>query len=218
MSLFTITPELHTTGTRVEEGQGEHARRFRAARRLDWRFLLPTPHLGRVGYWGPQNDPLWEALVAWCGTEAVLLEGMELPQGGPTFDALVVRLRPPLHLPALLAHVRPGGTLYGEWYGRWLPPRVRVEVEGHPVPPASPQAIKNILAMCPATQVHFYWHWPSFSACRRILPMTGPAREALAINGLGGWREVGVRWLRRWQLLDHLVPCFSSVIVREGAP
>ena len=33
------------------------------SRRLDWRFLLPNPHLGRVGYLGPSGGTLPRALL-----------------------------------------------------------------------------------------------------------------------------------------------------------
>ncbi len=187
---------------------------FRAVRRLDWRFLLPHPSLGRVAYWGPTDDSLFVALSTFCD-QVTILGRQRDPVNGTLFDTVVVRLASPSQLPTLLSHVQPGGVLYAEWYGRLLPPRVRREVGDKRMVSTSPRAVTRALAACEGADVHLYWHWPSFTACTRIIPLGDGLALAYALGGPQCWLGAVAQWLWQWRVSSFLVPCFSSVVRRR---
>src|SRR5262245_35723918 len=83
---------------------------LQASRRVDWRFLLPDPNLGRVAYLGPARGALLESLRLFSVSLALG------EAAGAQYDVVVA------HNPSLdgLRHaaelVRPGGFLYLEAY------------------------------------------------------------------------------------------------------
>lgn len=209
-----VTPDL-STAVLQEADNHRDSETLQLVRRLDWRFLLPYPDLGRVAYCGPSDDELLKALSAFCD-HVVVLNGQEGATNGVLFDTVVVRLCPPDRLPALVNHLRPGGVLYAEWYNRPLPPRVRRELGGKAVPVTSPRAVLRTLASCGNADVRLYWHWPSFTACTRIVPWKEDLSLAYVAGGPESWLGAVARWLWRRPFVCFFVPCFSSVVWWRG--
>jgi len=85
-------------------------------RRLDWRFLLPDPALGRVAYLGPASDSLAAALRA-SGAALAVITGPLADADRAAFDTVVAvdPLRESLAAAADL--LCPGGWLYAEVSG-----------------------------------------------------------------------------------------------------
>lgn len=131
-----------------------------AARRVDWRFLLPHPDLGRVGYAG-RVDP---QLVGACS----LLLGSITPVGeqGPQelFDTLVLGASGAVELAGATASVRPGGWVYVE-VDNSLPARLHGR---------SLAGFTRTLRRLGYEEIETHWHWPSFSACEEMIPLGDP--------------------------------------------
>src|ERR1044071_531014 len=60
---------------------------LQASRRVDWRFLLPDPNLGRVAYFGPARGALLESLRLFS---AALALGEAASSGGAQHDLVVI--------------------------------------------------------------------------------------------------------------------------------
>ena len=82
-------------------------------RRLDWRFLLPEPDLGRTAYVGPREGALPEALKAFARPFVPVNEERGR-SGDEDCDLAVVASRDREDLARALRRVRPGGHLYWE--------------------------------------------------------------------------------------------------------
>jgi hypothetical protein len=125
-------------------------------RRLDWRFLLDTHALGRVGYLGPASSTLSNALSVFSQTLQPLEDGRLRERA---FDLIVAKGvggdRVAVALPALAA----GGSLYWELpMGRFPFTRAWSVLDRQDLDP-----------------LEFYWHYPSFDECRLIVPLNHPA-------------------------------------------
>jgi len=92
------------------------------ARRVDWRFLLPEPVLGRVAYAGPKNGLLADALRRFAEEMVPVEPGIEVPWSGSpgsagdagNCDLAVVASRRLRDLEEGIGRVRPGGYVYWE--------------------------------------------------------------------------------------------------------
>ena len=132
-------------------------------RRLDWRFLLPDPHLRRVVHLGPRASTLARALqtfsdtVAFCGAE-------EEPRIEP--DLIVAEAATLQEVEAVLPRLGPRGWLYWE-----LRP-------GHTLRPAD---LKR-LGRCGVSQVQVFWHCGGFEDRRWIIPLDNPAGLAMLLK------------------------------------
>jgi hypothetical protein len=172
-----------------------------AARRLDWRFLLPDPELGRVACVGRPDPALVAALRALAGSLTVADAAGE-PEAYPVVVA-AVPTRAELHLAVRL--VRPGGWLYVERQGP-LAGRGRSW-------PASAQ--RAVLARHGLDQIAEHWHWPNFAASKWIVSLGDPAAVRYALRRHRGGARARV--LRRLglllptRLLAAVVPCTSIV-------
>jgi hypothetical protein len=183
---------------------------LQASRRVDWRFLLPDPNLGRVAYLGPRRGALLDSLRLFSAT---LVVGEATGVGGAQHDVVVA------HAPSLdglrraAGLVRPGGFLYVEAYGlvhrrrlgrgfsRW--PRFAADYVG---------AIER-LGLAEATA---HWHWPNFESCAEIVPLADQGALLLTMrrrrSGAGArLKSIFGRVLLRSGLFVRLAPCFSVV-------
>jgi hypothetical protein len=129
--------------------------RNRLLRRVDWRFLLPTPKPGKSICFA--NGLLAEAvgLVSGCVADASL---HDLPGDCD----LAVAVNPgQATLRASWAALRPGGSSYTEWYSPLA---------------GGPQGIRRRLEAVGFEDVTCYWPWPwpSFSSPRFWLPLEAP--------------------------------------------
>lgn len=177
------------------------------SRRVDWRFLLPDPHLRRVVYYGPADDPLRAALedFAETVTDAYTLG----PDETEAFDVAVLRAQPAETLAQAWAVLRPGGTLYAEIQrrvGRDLPWRLRRYAAN-----AERAGFR---------QVETFWDWPNFARCTKVLPVDDASALANVVvnnkRGPVGWLVFNAtRFAFRLGVVGWTASCLSLIARRE---
>lgn len=149
--------------------------RLEWARRLDWRFLLADPRLGRVAVSGTPDPGLLAALGRFAGSVSV---------AGETPADVVVACRPsPEGLRAAIGRVAPGGSIVIELVGR---PRAR---RGRGLTAASANAVAARLRRDGFVDVATYWTWPDHVSCAEIVPLDDPGLLQLALSRRRGDRS-----------------------------
>jgi hypothetical protein len=189
---------------RLDEAAGRE-RLLRYSRRLDWRFLLPDPHLGRVALLGEADPILVEALREFSDSFFRLERGTEwIGDRENGCDVVVVRSLQREALATASRLLREGGFLYWE-IGPDRPGRFPSSAE-----------FRSLLQELGFRGVRPHWHRPSFRACLEIVPLRDEEMISYVLGRrAGSWRgaarlAVG-RSLRRLGLLRLLVPCWSVV-------
>lgn len=174
--------------------------RLQASRRVDWRFLLPDPRLGRVAYIGSASENLLDALHQFSDSLS-LLETLDTT--GDLYDLVVVC--EPSHelLRAASGAVKPGGALYAEFAGRWYRPDDHI----------------GVLKQAGCAKVQAYWHWPSVEKCTKLIPLHNPSALRLAlikgrIGSVPRIETVLLQGLYRTRLLRLGIRHFSLVAER----
>jgi hypothetical protein len=160
-----------------------------SARRVDWRFLLPDPELGHVGYLGP-DDPELELACTDFARSFRLLGPV-----GSNCDVVVLARPSGDELAVAAAAVRPGGWLYAETSGA----RARRQA-----------AALDGLGF---EDIAVYWHRPSFKSCEEIVPLEDGAVRAVLARRRGFKALLGGMLLRanalRWAITS------ASVVARR---
>ena len=192
------------------------------SRRLDWRFLLPVPHLRRVAYLGSRNDVLLAALSQLSDSLTIISGSswdatLRCDQSG--FDLAVVRSggRPELEIAHSL--LIPGGLVYWE-IDRFAGFRTfRTLASGDLKKIWRPHVLRDSFGLLEGLgfcQIEVYWHRPNFEECIEIIPLRNP----FALNHVfsrhrvdfPGRLKLAVGWcLLKSSLLSHLVACFSLI-------
>jgi hypothetical protein len=142
---------------------------LQASRRLDWRFLLPEPELGRVACVGVDDPTLAESLRLF-GSEATVLEAGRPWEELAPHDVVVLRNPAQAELAAALPLLRPGGWMYVEVDGagaRRLPESWRTA-----------RGYAAALRRLGLVEVQGHLHWPDFHSCGVIVPLG----DALAVR------------------------------------
>lgn len=177
------------------------------SRRLDWRFLLPNPDLGRVVYFGPASGDLWDALGYFA---QAVVDGQSLPTGADElFDTAVLERQPIETLARARVRLKPGGVLYAELQrrvGREIPWQVR--------------RFTSAAERAGFRQIETFWHWPDFTACTKIIPLDDPSGVC---NVVATNRHGATAWLVQQAaragfsvgLTGWFVSCIS-VLARRG--
>ena len=178
------------------------------ARRLDWRFLLPSHRLGRVAYLGEADTSLLEALETFAEHVARPAEG-----ASGTYDLVVLRNPHAALLDRAHRLVRPGGSIYVELdrSALWGLAGLR-----------RPRRIRRILSGLGFEAIQLSWHQPDFRRCGQIFPLGASeiVHRALGERTLKttlrvrAWRD---RLLLRLGLLPALAPAVSIVATRADA-
>jgi aminoglycoside phosphotransferase len=133
-----------------------------AARRVDWRFLLADPRLGRVLLVGDVAGPELEALRVF--SESVTVTSTPAAQDlGSAFDVAVVRQPTRLALQVAARALTADGVLYVEVEPRTFRGRRRS---------LRPAAVRAALESLDLRSIAPAWHWPDFQSCTRIVPLT----------------------------------------------
>ena len=136
----------------------------RLTRRLDWRFLLPEPHLRRVIHLGEPASTLARALGAFS-------ESVEFADGQGVSDSdadlVVAEGATRDQLEAVLPRLASGGSLYWEWPSGGQAP-------GH--------EDLDWLAQRGVSQVRTFWHTPGFEDQRWIVPLDHPGGPAMLLK------------------------------------
>jgi hypothetical protein len=127
-----------------------------AWRRIDWRFLLEDPRLGRLGYGGRKDGLLIDACRRFGATFALIEDTRAHPRA--SFDTVVL-VDPDTELLSEAAFaLRPGGSLYAELSGR-------------------SRNVSRCVARLHAlnlTDVRTHWHIPDFATAVEIVPLDRP--------------------------------------------
>lgn len=190
----------------------DHDALLQASRRVDWRFLLESPDLGRVACIGTHDRELIESLRLFSDT---LTAAPHAPRAGEAslYDLVVLRNASSEDLKIASSLLRPGGWLYVEVDGT---------LRGRPGSPRSARGYARVLRRLGLVEIGTYLHWPDFHSCRAIVPLENPAavRDALARGRRGArhglWRRLAPA-LATLRLLAPIVPCASVVGQRAQA-
>ena len=162
-----------------------------ASRRVDWRFLLPDPDLGRVACIGVSDAKLLESLRL-LSAELVTSPSVRGTESDAPYDLVVLRNPSKDNLDAANSLLRPGGWLYVE-VEKSIP---RFEAHAH----WSARGYARALRGRGFIEVGTYVHWPDFASCRAILPLD----DAAAVrHGVGRARTNRL-------LLTRLAPVLAS--------
>lgn len=185
---------------------------LRAARRVDWRFLLPRPELGRVAYLGRDDPKLVNALVRFAD------ELVDDTNDGPVAQSVkfdVVVLGSPTRDECSRARrlLRPGGWVYAEIDGLLVRRRRRAGSL------RAPSTAARTLLRLGFSDLAAFWHWPDFDACTQIIPLSDSeaARYVLERRRKERGRSIETllaRGLLAAGVLSWSVP-HSSVIARS---
>lgn len=185
-------------GTPVDNGTAA-----RLTRRLDWRFLLPDSHLGRVAYVGHGQGLLLPALQLFADSLSL---PYEYPVGHQSADLLVAQGAAPAQLRAAMSRLAPGGVVYWEI-----------------------KAVRRLFATdwmglrrLGLEPINTFWHYPDFERCELIIPLTTPAplawlaRRRFSTTDRRMLLRVA-RWFAGAPSLWRLLPSISVVARRRGA-
>lgn len=135
----------------------------RLTRRLDWRFLLPEPHLRRVIHAGERSGSLPPALETF--SESVAFAG-DPDYAHAEADLVVAHAASRQELEAVLPRLVSGGWFY--WELR---------------PGQTPNAADiDWLARWGISQVRTFWHSPGFEDSRWIVPLDHPGALAMLMR------------------------------------
>ena len=195
---------------------------LQAARRLDWRFLLPDPRLERVAYLGAARGTLVTSLELFSQKLTMFSPSQVDAYHRAQYDVVVVSKPTGLALEQAAGLVRPGGSLYVEAHGLFWPGRWR---KRQAVPSlwqknrlVYPNDYVTALQRLGLTQVQTLWFWPNFERCTKIIPLdqTTVLQYALAPQSVHAGtnarlKSTGIQWLLGIQWLTQLVPCFGIV-------
>ncbi len=200
--------------------------RLQHARRIDWRFLLPDPNLGQVLYIAPEQgqDEHRQALQLFSRALTVARSWQQAVAEGRQYDTVVVSWPKRECLPALASLLRPGGHLYLENRGplAFLRERGREATPWHCLGSdvGGPFRLTRELEALGLEDVRAHWHWPSFRACTKLIPLDGPEGLLVALGPEEGTlrsraKAALVRALFRTERIRFLVTSYS-VIARRG--
>ncbi len=191
-----------------------------ASRRLDWRFLLPDPRLGKVLYMGPARGPLVESLRRFCSSLTVTDDARQPGNRAMDFDVVVVGSASREILSPVVERMAPSGWLYVEAHRRPRPGLLRraVGVRFHSQTPPLYHAADYVAALrrLGLTEVEAHWHWPDLETCAEMVPLGDRAALARTLARRAGGPAARLkaalgRGLLKAELLARLVPCFSVV-------
>jgi hypothetical protein len=185
---------------------------LRVSRRIDWRFLLPSPRLGRVGYLGRMDGHLLSALAVFADEVVVDPEAF-VPA---SLDGVVAHGPSRRHLDLAAATVRPGGYLVAEVHGPSLPVALGA-------PPAGLAGVRSRWTSAGVRDMRAYWLLPDRGRCTMMIDLDDPAMVLAALgrnqgSASGRRKEVIGRRLQAIGLLRRIAPAVTVVAVKESSP
>ncbi len=217
MMLKTTHPPQHTA---IRTAIQPTNQRLLIIRRLDWRFLLPTPELGRIAFLGSvEADPsLLVALQTFSQSLDILSASHTPLPTDPGYDLVVVRqpYAGPLH--QVREWIRPAGHLYIEAWGvihprGWRNVLHTRSLHGRPRLPADYYRQLYPLGF---RHIRCFAHWPNFQAGTRIIPLDSPVVWPYVLRQKGLLAAlIRLAFTRKWH--HALVPHFS-IIAQKGTP
>jgi hypothetical protein len=191
----------------VRAGTVTHDSLLQASRRVDWRFLLPEPDLGRVACIGVADPDLLHSL-RFFSSELTALEPGSANGQASSQDVVVLRNPGLGELQTARRLLHPGGWLYIE-----VERAMRRRGTG-----ASPTAHGQARALRKLgfVDVEASMHWPDFASCGAIVPLDDPVavRYALTRAGRRSRAPLILRlapMLAATRQLGLFVPCASAL-------
>jgi aminoglycoside phosphotransferase (APT) family kinase protein len=139
---------------------------LRASRRIDWRFLLPDPALGRVVCNGACVGDLLESLELFA-TSVTVLQGLDHEKSATadSFDLAVLCAPTRGELERAVSMLRPGGSVYLE---------AGSVVRGRRLSQLASSYARSFEQLG-LEGTELFWHVPSFSRAAAIVPLSEPA-------------------------------------------
>lgn len=200
---------------------------LQASRRVDWRFLLPNPSLGRVAYFGPVDSEHAESLRLFSQTFIALQTDWpaeSYQHAESSFDVVVVERPSPQSLMTYAKLVRPGGHIYLEVYGSSWTARKKLKRREFRIKGLNklrPRRFERPLEHLGFVNLTTHWHWPDFATCTKVIPLDDimAVRFALANEKKGKRAQLQHllgKGILQAGLLPQLVPCYSVVGRRWG--
>ncbi len=153
--------------------------RLPLARRLDWRFLLADPRLGRVALVGGSDPELVEALDAFA--ETIVADPNERA------GVVVVHAPTAAGVRAAIERVAPGGSIVIELVGRARPGRTGRLAAG------SAGDVAERLRHDGFIDVSGSWVWPDHAAGLEIVPLERPALIRLSLTRRRSGRQARLK-------------------------
>jgi hypothetical protein len=183
-----------------------HDALLQASRRVDWRFLLPEPDLGRVAYIGATDRGLVESLGLFSAELTVLQSAVSANGQAAPYDLVVLRDPSTDELETARSLLSARGWVY-------------VEVESslrrmQALASRSARGYARALRKLGFVDVEAHMHWPDFGSCRAIVRLddTVAVRQAMARGRRGGRARLVTRLgpaLAATRQLALFVPCAS---------
>jgi hypothetical protein len=164
--------------------------------RIDWRFLLPDPELGRVVH-ARGVDPALVAALRAFSAECKTLEDQD-PADPLLFDVAVLGPTDGDQLRSAAGRLKPGGWLYIETERRLLVNEARRR--------------ERVLRRLGFDAIQRHWHWPDFPSCERIVPLGEPAPTLLVLRQFASSGPAKARLGRllvAFRLFERAVPAVS---------
>jgi hypothetical protein len=209
-------------------------RELQLSRRLDWRFLLPDPHLGRVAYFGSGDGDLQKALTMFSESLIIISQPHQfsrLNDAGSTFDLVVFRSLNNNALRLIAGLLKPGGLLYWEIdrsIGKALKGiRQKKGDFNVPIPPISLswhlgryRSYLSLLEELGFRNMQIYWHRPNFDHGLEMIPLhNSAALKNIFSRAKGSFtgrlKLAAGRFLMSMDLLKYFVPCISVVACKK---
>lgn len=183
-----------------------HEALLQASRRIDWRFLLPTPDLGQVACLGVADADLLESLHLFSAAVEIA-DATSRQELDAVYDVVVLRNPRRETIEAGCRLARPGGWVYVE---------VETSIASkHGDAPRSVRACERELKRSGLVDTSTYVHWPDFGSCRAIVPLgeVAAVRHGLARGwASGGWFMTHLApVLAATRQLGRFVPCASAI-------
>jgi hypothetical protein len=201
---LTAESTLPATATGAQSSRRD--RDLQIARRLDWRYLLPDPRLGRLALIGRPEGVLLEALQLFSEKLTVIPSSAQpAPPFPANCDVAVVCSSEPGAVALASSALKPGGCLYWELGAtRWR---------------FSLRRCHAALRKHGFEEIKVYWCRPSFEECLEMIPLSEPLALAFALSRrLGGTRrwlfQAAVRLLAGIAIPAGVVSC-RSVVARK---
>jgi hypothetical protein len=187
----------------------QRSRRYRdlqVARRLDWRYLLPDPGLGRLALIGRPDGALLEALQLFSEKLTVIPSSAQPVQSLPAnCDVAVLCSSEPGAVALASSALRIGGYLY--WELGAAPWRLSL------------RRCHAALRKHGFEEIKVYWCRPGFEDCLEMIPCEPPALAFALSRRFGGtsrWLfQTAVRLLAGIAIPAGAVSC-RSVVARKG--
>jgi hypothetical protein len=183
------------------------------SRRIDWRFLLPSPTLNRVGIVGQPDKALQMALSHFA--ESVQIISPDQQPNSP-FELLLYLQLSPTDISKYISWLSPNGVIYAELPTFNCFPTLRRISKKITL-------YESELRKAGLTNLNYYWHRPNFFNCKEIVPLQHKPALAFALakghSGLKGIAEHAATKIFRYTRLFPPIISHISLVAStyEGA-